>query len=339
MEKLQVKVDKRIELLSICLRLSKYKKAFPHLLYEFKNYQYLNDVHQYFDRFCEHRCIQTLNKILDSGLNFSYDAPISLVLQINENGVFDGYDKYPFVNRLSKSNLILQFINEIKNFSIDSDFDEFFNKHKDFYNSEIKSFNETMDLSQVIPFMKKLKMDINGKEFIINLALLLSNGGYGLNENQRKVYCTMSKKMDCEGNALSSWGRKEKCYEQQSNYLHEFCHSIINPLTDKYFNQIKIPKVSKGDWLKLKENAYSSEKSYIEESFIRAIQICYIRNFAGDYQDFLNWNDSIGFRKEILLGLANNIEKSMNNDKSFEENFVCIANDSFKPSGIELKIE
>ena len=136
--------------------------------------------------------------------------------------------------------------------------------------------------------------------------------------------------MDNEGNAISNWGREEECYGQQSHYLHEFCHSIINPLTDKYFDQIECPIVSKKDWLKLKDNAYIGEQTYVKESFIRAIQICYIKSCGASYQNFLNWNDSIGFKQEILLSLVDNIEKSIDNEKSFKENFVQIANDSFK---------
>lgn len=308
------------------------------MLYDFKNYQYLNDVYNHFGKYREHKCIQVLNKILDSGLSFNYDAPIQLALQIDEEGNFKGYDKYPFVNRLRKSELVLQFIKKMKSFSKDSRFDQFFDKHKDFYNQEMENFNETVNLSKVIPFMKKLKMDINDKHFIVNLALLFSSGGYGANENQKEVCCTMSKRVTNEGNVALNWGKKEGCFGQQSFYLHEFCHSIVNPLTDKYFSQIKLPKVSEEDWLKLKDNAYTGEKSYIEESFIRAIQISYIKSCGADYQNFLNWNDSIGFRKGILLSLVDNIEKSMKNEKSFEENFVQIANDSFNTTENEIKI-
>ena len=89
---INVKVDKRIELLGVCLRLSCYKEKLPSLVIELKNYPYLEEVEKWFAPFKEHKAIKTLNEIIKT-LSFGYDAPVFLMLQVDDNLNFYGQDR------------------------------------------------------------------------------------------------------------------------------------------------------------------------------------------------------------------------------------------------------
>lgn len=324
-KEIKVKVDKRIELMGVCLRLSYYKDELPFLVTKLENYPYHEEVEKWFAPFKEHRAIKTLDEITRT-LNFGYDAPFVLMTQVDEDLNFYGQNRYPFATRLNKSPSVLKFLDELKDFVKVSKFDEFFNTHKEFYNSEVDSFNKALPLDDVIPFMKKLfHKKFDDKEFIIILALLSTGGGFGLNDfSGKEIYCIESKNRENE-NAVN-WGAYNSA-GVRSHYLHEFCHSIINPLTDKYIEQIGKFEIPNADKEKLRKNAYASNRNIINEYIIRAIQLCYIKDADENYSRFLDNNENkIGYNRKILLNLAEKLEEVKNSNSNFEDRFVEIAN-------------
>ena len=325
-KEIKVKVDKRIELLGVCLRLSCYKEKLPSLVIELKNYPYLEEVEKWFTPFKEHKAIKTLNEIIKT-LSFGYDAPVFLMLQVDDNLNFYGQDRYPFATRLNKSPLVLKFLDELKDFVKVSKFDKFFDSHKEFYNSEIDSFNKALPLNDVLPFMRKLfHKDFADREFNIILSLLSTSGGYGCSDiTGKKFYCVDSKRRDAQNNA-SGWGYDSRA-GARSHYLHEFCHSIINPLTDKYIKQIENFEIPNAEKERLARNAYAGNVPIINEFIIRAIQVCYIKDVNEDCSQFLSFNEErIGYNKKVLLNLAEKLEEVKNSNSNFEDKVVEIAN-------------
>ena len=82
-KKASVKIDKRIEMLGICLRLSDYHDKFYHLVTDLKNYPYLEEVNKYFSKFKNHKAIKLLNEVIEK-LSFSYllSTPLRLLIYI-----------------------------------------------------------------------------------------------------------------------------------------------------------------------------------------------------------------------------------------------------------------
>ncbi len=325
MKEIKVMVDKRVELIGIMLRLANYSDKFPHLVYNLQNYPYLENVVKWFDGFKNHKAIQTLNKIIDE-CNFSYDAPVTLFLQLDENYNFHGENDYPFVGRLKKASIILEFLKQVKDFVKVSNFEKFFAENQESYQKEIQSFTQCQDLTKVIPFMEQLfKTDFKDKVFQINLALLLTGGGFAAWVD-KSVFCTDCKHSDREGNALSNWGKDSP--RGQSHYLHEFCHSMINPLTEKYCDAIKDINFSQEDKEKLIRSAYGGKSCVINEYIIRAIQVVYIREQGVSPEELMEWwEDKVGFNKNVVNKLAERIVAiKKNKDSTFEEQYVELAN-------------
>ncbi len=325
MKEICVTVDKRIELIGIMLRLSNYGDSLPHLVYNLGNYEYLDRANKWFAPFKNHKAIQTLNKI-NAQCSFSYDAPVTLFLQLDEKWNFFGQNEYPFANRLKKDPMILQFIKETKDFVRDTNFEQFFIDNQETYKKEIESFKRCQDLTKVMPFMEQLfKSDFSDRDFRVNLALLLTGGGFASWENN-VFYCTDCKHGDREGNALDNWGKNSP--RGQSHYLHEFCHSMINPLTEKCFDAIKDINLSQEDKEKLTRSAYGSKCCVLNEYIIRAIQVVYIREQGDKPEEIMEWwEDKVGFNKNVINKLAERIVSiKKNKNSTFEEQYVELAN-------------
>ena len=321
MQEIEICVDKRIELIGILLRLSNYKNSYPNLVLNIKNYPYLDDVYLHFSPHKNHRAVTLLNEILIKGNSFAFDVPALLFLNLDGDYNFVGQDKEPFTDRLNKSKLVLEFLKEAKNFVNDTNFEEFYNSHVNVYEEEIQSFKNSVDISNILPFLKKLKIDISGKRFVVILSLLFTKGGYGLNLNDT-IFCVTPKVCDKEQNAINAYGRKTPL--ESSFILHEFCHSFINPLTDKYFSKITFYPLNESNLKVANKVGYGQTVTIINEHVIRAIQICYMNEFNADLSRLNYINELHGFSKDILFSIAKSIEESISNKKSFEENYLNI---------------
>ena len=81
---IQVKVDKRTELLGIMLLISDYSKKNSKLIEECGNKDYRDSILKNFSKFKEDITIKLLNYIINNYC-FNYDAPIYLISQLNED--------------------------------------------------------------------------------------------------------------------------------------------------------------------------------------------------------------------------------------------------------------
>lgn len=321
---IKVQVDKRIELMGVCLRLSNYRNKFPFLVKDLKNYHYLDEVNEYFKEFSSHKAIQTLNEIIKT-LGFSYDAPFAIILYMDDDWNFHGQNCYPFVDRLKKSPLVLKFMEELKDFVKDTKFEDFFEQHKNYYEDEIKNFYESMPVDDILPYIKNFfHKDFNENEFHVVLALLSTGAGFGRNDyTLKKFYCIESKRQK-NGEASKNWGINTAF--GRSHYLHEFCHPIVNPESDKNLYKVEKPDMPKEEYERLCASAYPSFYSIVNEYIIRSIQLCYIQDCKEDVQDFFAVNEKIGFNKKVLINLANRLNKFKNSRLNFEDEYVDIAN-------------
>lgn len=322
--KIFVEVKKQTELMGVCLRLSDYKNRYPFLAKDLKNYPYLDEVNEYFIKFSSHKAIQTLNEVIKLG--FSYDAPYAIILYVDDDWNFHGQNNYPFVDRLKKSPLVLKFMEELKDFIKETKFEEFFAKHKNYYEEEIKNFNESMPLDDILPYMRKFfHKDFDENEFHVVLALLSTGGGYGRNDfSLKNFYCVESKRQKNGGEANKKWGINTAT--GRSHYLHEFCHPIVNPESDKNLDKVEKPDMPKEEYERLCASAYPSFYSIVNEYIIRGIQLCYIQDCKEDVQDFLALNERLGFNKIVLMDLAKRLNKFKDSNQKFEDEYVDIAN-------------
>jgi len=264
-----VTVDKRTELLGILLLISDYNKIFPHLIEELDNKEYRENIFNRFLQFKDDKTVKLFNKLINE-LNLCYDAPVSLFLQLNEDFTYNELEEYPFYNRLQQSNLVLEFLNELPEFARKINFEQFYNDNLAFYQEIIAKTRKDSNADQIMQFMQDFyKMDFNKNSFKVNLLPYTTNGNFGTTI-KNEIGCNLGLKNYSKPFTFI----KENDYG--SMLLHEFSHSVINPLTDKNctFEGEQFADI----WEQMKNMAYASVDCIVNEHIIRAIQIFHLKN-------------------------------------------------------------
>ena len=152
MNNISITVDKRTELLGILLLISDYNKSHGHIIEECGNKDYREKIFNNFSQFKNEKAVQILNQIFKE-LNFSYDAPVSLFLQLNDDFTFDKLDAYPYETRLKKSKLVIEFLKEIPNFAKTINFEKFYNSNTQFYNDIIEETISKVNIEKIVNFI------------------------------------------------------------------------------------------------------------------------------------------------------------------------------------------
>ncbi len=320
---IDITVDKRTELLGIMLLISNYNKNYGFLIEECGNKAYREKIFNNFNQFKNEKAIQLLNQIFEE-LSFRYDAPVSLFLQLNNDFTYDKLDEYPFVTRLNKSQLVLDFLNELPNFAKTINFDEYYNSNNNFYNEIIEETNSKLDVKKVVNFISNFyKIDKSNNKFVLNLLPYTTNGNFGTNHNNI-TYSNIG---------LKRFQQKELTFISDQDHgtllLHEFSHSIINPLTSKY-STIK-GKTFADIWDIMVKKAYGHVETIINEHIIRALEIFYLKNIIDTEEtkqlakERLEKEVNSGFKYiEICLNCLEQYYSQKDNYKDFEEYFPQI---------------
>lgn len=337
MDNILITVDKRTELLGILLLISNYNKNYGFLIEECGNKDYREKIFTNFSQFKNERAVKLLNQIFDK-LNFSYDAPVSLFLQLNEDFSFSELDNYPFKTRLKSSKLVIDFLNELQNFAKTINFEEFYNSNKQFYNDIIEETNSKIDVERVVDFISSFyKMDISNIKFILNLLPYTTRCNFGTNHDNI-TYSNVG---------LKRFQQKELTFICDNDFgtlaLHEFSHSIINPLTDKYST---IKRNAFADiWEQMVKNAYGDVKTIINEHIIRALEIFYLKHIIKTEEAIKL--ASIILEKEVQNGFKyiatcleclENYYSHINEYMDFEEYFPLIIQELEKATKKELTV-
>ena len=337
MNNISITVDKRTELLGILLLLSDYNKNYGFLIEECGNKEYRDKIFNNFSQFKDEKAVQILNQIFNE-LNFRYDAPVSLFLQLNEDLTFNQLDEYPFETRLNKSQLIIDFLNELPNFSKTINFEEYYNSNMKFYNEIIEETNNKIDVEQVVSFISSFyKMDISNIQFVINLLPYTTNGNFGSNHNN----------VNYSNLGLKKFQKKELTFVTDNNFgtlaLHEFSHSIINPLTSKY-STIKGQDFAE-IWDVMVKKAYGNVETIINEHIIRALEIFYLKNILNTEETIKlaeerlerEFNGGFIHIKDCLLSLEDYYQ-NIDSYKDFEEYFPILIKNLENATKKELRI-
>ena len=324
---IDVRVDKRTELIGVLLLNSNYITKYSDLIGVCNNKEYRDEILSYFSKFKKEKIFKLLNTIIDK-YYFNYDAPIFLILQLNEDFTYDSLPDYPFRERLGSDKLILDFLSEVPKFVEKTKFLEFFDNHKTFYQAGITQIQKLIKKYKIIEFMKQFyKLELSHVKFIINLMHFATMVNYGTNHNNEFV---------CNCCLRSSKNGKINFIDSIDNtltlYVHEFSHSLVNPLTHKY-NDIKLEYFNDIKESMQKQNYWHIE-AIISEHIIRAIEIIYMKqeskipNNLKCAENYLEFNKTIGFKyiENCVTSLENYIN-NIENYKNFEEYFSQILKD------------
>lgn len=196
------------------------------------------------DRFNKHKAVTMFPKLWEEGLR--WDGVSQLALHLNN----DLTKMYPFSDNLKSrfnnnfSNLI-KYLSLINDFSTKSNFLNFYNKSSKFNENFLLELHQILNKFQIINILEKYLNIQLFKHKVILSNLLKSSYGITINDsnNNSKIFCVASKywlKVAKNNGFLTR--------NLLSTIWHEFLHSIINPLTDKLFDDHLKLTDSQSDW-------------------------------------------------------------------------------------------
>lgn len=262
--KLNITVDPRMELLSAIQVISDYPVIN-------RKTPYSNDLMQFFSK-NEPLEASVLTDQLYKDLGFDHDAPVNLMLCLSQ--VPELKVVHPFTDRLierahGQKNLE-KYCSALHDFAKESNFAEFWNNKKSYY-QKIVDYTAG-DLGDFDP-VGKLESYYNESKNSYTVTLSPSfSGGYGIripspNDGLDIYACLDAGEMKDNIPYYSKLGLGYFLW-------HEFGHSFVNPLTEKYKDRIK----ASSKLFRLLENevkniAWGSWQNCIDEHIIRAVYI------------------------------------------------------------------
>jgi hypothetical protein len=231
-------VKPQIELISIIQTIGKYPSVLGFLMSQDSS-EYKSDVLNYFSLYQDHPAVKMFDRLSSQPKMLNFSAPSNIMLYTNSNLCLrEDIELDSFViNRIEGKDSLMVFLGLLRDFAIQSSFNEFYNEHQKYYSEivekTIKNLGNGDYVFELEEFYGKKQ-----KSYNIVLVSLYSGVGFGNSiqypNKQAEIYNIMgSIKVD---ENIPFFGN-----EDYLKYMirHEFSHPFINPLTTKYWDYIK----------------------------------------------------------------------------------------------------
>ncbi len=326
-------IDKRIELLSIVFRLAG-NFEYSSIAYS----SYVQDIHSHFDKYSDHPVISFASKLrIENGVSF--DAVMKMAFHINQPPTLS--PKVNFSENVPdqrwgavNANKFLELLSDFYNVS---DFERFYYEHKGLYEIAKKRFSSVYEAVHIEWFNNYYGVKPEGSYHVI---ISLGNGGssYG----GKVIY---SDAREESYSILGTWviDSTDLPVYSAENYLptliHEFNHSYVNPLIDKYETQLESSGKIIFEPIQdiLKRQAYGEWNVMMYESLVRASVIRYLLRYdsyeAAKKQLIADMGRGFYWMKD-LVNLLHDYEEERNNYKTMES-FMPVIIEFFNKTAIK----
>ena len=277
---IDVRVDPRIELLSIVFRLAgnqEYSQG--------RVVQYADAVDAHFGRFKDHAVVQQARRLRQSR-GISFDAVASYALHL------DGIDKLgeavpfePLPARLDArwtSKDARAFAKDLRDFAKDSKAREFFAAQQQLYAGSVAAMRDTLAQHCDLQWFDRWFGARPGARFQLCLGLLNGGANYGPSvlhkDGSEELFCVLGCwQTDDAGKPM--FGKPVV-----GTVVHEFCHSYCNPVVDAHLD-ILLPAGEKLYPLvetEMRAQAYGNARTMLCESLVRACVVRYMLATGGE---------------------------------------------------------
>ncbi|RIV31671.1 DUF4932 domain-containing protein [Flagellimonas lutimaris] len=267
------KVDERVELLSIVFRLADSKEyssnKFP---------KYVENIEKHFQPYKNHELINYIKKKLRRK-GIGYDAVMHMAINLSDNYPFQPI--IPFSKEIpeerwgkKRASKFLQLLNR---FYSDANCEKFFQENKAVYKTASGNFQKVHDELDVNWYQEFYGQEHKGEFRIVN-GLGNGGGNYGPSisiADKEIIYAIMGTW------SVDNLGMPQ--YELDDYFptlLHEFNHSFVNHIVEKYHTELS--KSGEAIFAVLKDimesQAYGSWQTMYAEAIVRAGVIRYLKD-------------------------------------------------------------
>jgi len=261
--KLHISIDPRMEILTTIQLLSidtRVNRSAP----------YSMDVLNYFESFSSHEAVLMTNNLLQKH-GFATDAPVTLMLHLSQLPELEqqiAYTDY-LMERSGEGDNLEQYRKTIKQFAEISNFE-------DFWNSKVSFYNQILDLTiaelaerDVVKALEDYYLETKESYNIIIMPSFSGGVGPQITDADGKeiIYsCFAPTNM-----------KDDIPYLNESSLLfliwHEFGHSFVNPITEKYSDKITSAGLYEPIKSYMLRQGYGNWEICINELIVRAIHI------------------------------------------------------------------
>jgi len=278
------RVDKRIELLSIVFRLA---GNFEYNMDQFK--EYVNDIHNHFDKYKEHPVVLYAKQLADSN-GVGFDAVMAMAIHLTQPPELDPV--IPFSNQIPEHRWGKEggekFVKLLKQFYKEAHCEEFFSSHAQLYalaEERFKTVFNALDINWYKEFYGEIPQGT------LNIKIGLGNGGgnYGpkvvMPDGSEHAYAIMGAwSVDVDNKPMFA------ADSYLPTLIHEFCHSFVNHLVEKYKDGFREPAQILFESVKdiMQSQAYPNWNTVTKESLVRASVMRYIIKHSGNGSQSLN---------------------------------------------------
>ena len=281
MKKINIGINPNLEFINGILLTSKYNELTkPFIGYGLMTEeinQYTEAIKQFFSRYKTSEIYNTIENMLPNGFTFS--RPVELMLSLGNSKDF--IIQYPLsdlcVQYCGGMKNILSFLKQLYEFSNETNYFEFFETIKSYYDAYLPKVENHVQAYPVISTLENIYgKEQNSYNYIVSNLMV---GNFGINffskENMKSdlfsVFCLYDVSDNQETNEFNRGALSLNVL------FHEFSHPFINPLTEKYYNIAEEYSSSYELLAKYKlpdyKSGYGDWQECINEHFVRAMAI------------------------------------------------------------------
>jgi hypothetical protein len=269
---LRVVVDPRVELISTIFRLAGNREYC-----QGKVDSYTNDVDKHFGQFRTHPAVKLAQKLRE-GRGVSYDACMSMAVHITDTEKCE--ERVPFDPRPEtlesrwQINDAREFLAAVRQFVKDTNFNEFIAAHRSLYETTQSRMEDCLEKNAHMEWFDEYFGSRPEASFALAVGLLNGPSNYGVRcrtaDGKEELYCILGAWMT-DDKGLPAFNRSVV-----GTVVHEFCHSYVNPLTEKYKTELdKYAKLFDPISNQMKSQAYPAWNTCVIEHIVRALTTRY----------------------------------------------------------------
>lgn len=288
---LKSRVDERMELLSIIMRLADVEEYRNGIISE-----YNRKVDYFFGEYREHPAVLTARK-MKRKYNFRRDAVFSLAIHLKIEGdsvFFDPALTTKGMDSRTNNKLMATFIREIDDFYEKTDAKSFFNSLRSFY----QPFGEHTDEQIVQKIHAGWFDDFFGwhpSDFCIVQTLLIGEYSFYANtvdrEGKEITYFSIRGFLDREKEPSSDWKMA------RSAVLRGLADAYVHPLIDENIDALKpyTKPIYRRMWSEVYDKPYSMVDAVLYEGITRGVTVYYNQFFEGDNTKLIKEQSRLGY--------------------------------------------
>ncbi|WP_428938772.1 DUF4932 domain-containing protein [Fontivita pretiosa] len=269
---LDIAVDPRVELTCIIFQLAgnpEYSQP--------RVPAYAKDVQAHFASFKDHELVR-LARRLRSSRGVGFDAPMSLAVHLKDIQSLDGVvplDPLPAqVDKRWRPEDVRQFQQLARRFVAESKFEDFLAAHRDLYDQSAARMRRTIEEHANLAWFDQFFGERPAARFHLVIGLLNGPSNYGVRTvvgGGEELYCILGA-WTCDARGIPQFSA-----EIVPTVVHEFNHSYVNPLVEKYLPEMRAAgqTLFERNERLMRRQAYASGQTVLAESLVRACVVRY----------------------------------------------------------------